>query len=464
MRYRSITKIMMAAAIALSGFAGSAVWAQHLDAKDVRIVSPGEDTTTRHVALVLNKSSIVELPVPAADVVITNPDIADAAVQTAKRMIFRGIQIGQTNAFVFDHAGNQILNLEIQVTPDIPLLNEMIARRVPSARVQAEAVGQEVTLSGFANSSLEVTQILQLTEAFTGREPLNFVAIDAADQVTLQVRIVELQRSVAKQLGVNLNGSTIIDDNLLLDFATANAASGGTGIANAGFVDGASSIGLSVSALERVGMLRTLAEPTITAISGETGNFLAGGEFPVPTGEAQDGGITIEFRPFGVGLSFTPFVLSEGRISLRVSSEVSELSTEGAINVGDISIPSLTTRRVETTVELGSGKSMMLAGLIQETTRQELSAVPGARNIPVLGALFQGRDYAHDETELVVLVTPILTGSASLDEFATPADGLVIPTDKETIFFSRLNRVYGRSGDEKEALKNYNAPVGFIEE
>ncbi|MEO1028045.1 MAG: type II and III secretion system protein family protein, partial [Pseudomonadota bacterium] len=280
----------------------------------------------------------------------------------------------------------------------------------------------------------------------------------------LQVRIIELQRSVAKQLGVNLNGSTIIDDNLLLDFATATTFPSPAGVANAGFADGTSTLGFSISALERVGMLRTLAEPTITAISGETGNFLAGGEFPVPTGEAQDGGVTIEFRPFGVGLSFTPFVMSKGRISLRVTTEVSELSTEGAISLGEISIPSLTTRRVETTVELGSGKSMMLAGLIQETTRQELSAVPGARNIPVLGALFQGRDYAHDETELVVLVTPILTQANNPNAFSTPVDGFVAATDIQTIFFSKLNRVYGRNGDETNRLSEYDAPVGFIEE
>lgn len=464
MKFDRTKRILLAAAFALSGAFGGSTLAQ--SASGVSIISPGDAKTTESVALVLDKSTIVDLPVPAADVVITNPEIADAAVQTAQRIIFRGVTLGNTNAYVFDHKGNQIVNLEIQVTPDIPLLNKMIAERIPGARIEAAAVGQDISLSGFANSTIEVSQAIQLAQAFGGanREPLNFVAIDAADQVTLQVRIIELQRSVAKQLGVNLNGSTIISDDLLLDFATATAAPGGTGIANAGFVDGDSTLGFSVSALERVGMLRTLAEPTITAISGETGNFLAGGEFPVPTGEAEDGGVTIEFRPFGVGLSFTPFVLSKGRISLRVNSEVSELSTEGAINVGDISIPSLTTRRVETTVELGSGKSMMLAGLIQETTRQELSAVPGARNIPILGALFQGRDYAHDETELVILVTPILTQGTNQSVLSTPADGLVAPTDVQTIFFGKLNRVYGRNGDETNKLKDYNAPVGFIEE
>ena len=213
-------------------------------------------------------------------------------------------------------------------------------------------------------------------------------------------------------------------------------------------------------------------------MSGETGNFLAGGEFPVPVGQDRDGNITIEFKPFGVGLSFTPVVLSEGRISLKISTEVSELTTQGAFQgqnrqitaddgtqvlIQSLTIPALTVRRAESVVELPSGGSMMMAGLIQSKQRQALDQVPGIKKVPILGALFQSRDFINEDTELVVIITPYLVDPTQKNRLRTPADGYAAAADTKTVLFGKLNETYGKNGKTADASA-YRAPVGFIEE
>lgn len=236
-------------------------------------------------------------------------------------------------------------------------------------------------------------------------------------------------------------------------------------------------LGATLTALERIGLVRTLAEPNITAISGESAQFLAGGEFPVPVGRDRDGNITIEFKPFGVGLGFTPVVLSEGRISLRISTEVSELSNEGAISLGatpqfdgqgnvigttgGLTIPALSVNRTQTTVELPSGGSLVIAGLIKEETRQAMDSVPGIDRLPVLGALFRSRDFANNETELVVLVTPYLVDPANPGALEEPGEGFVAASMASNIVLGRLNRVYAAPGAQVDR-RGWTGPVGFV--
>jgi len=492
---------------------------------DVDISEPGDTAITREIILSLDKSTVVEIGRPASDVVITNPAIADAAVQTSQRMIFRGVSIGTTNAFIFDDDGNQILNLEIRVEPDLTGLMDLIKRHVPDARVQAEGVSSNIVLTGIVDSLSQADSVIRLADAFLGvdREAedaplvINMMQIAAKDQVLLQVRIVEMQRSVIKQLGINLDSGAnfgslqgervaqLVDANGVLTgdeilegappfagglgvnsstaFNVAGAALGGLGLTGtfanlANGQDQVTSLSASLTALERIGVVRTLAEPNITALSGEPANFLAGGEFPVPVAQDDDGTVTVEFRPFGIGLGFTPIVLSEGRISLRMSTEVSELSSSGAFqgvsNTGvgpngeiivtqGLTIPALTVNRAETTVELPSGQSMMIAGLIQSSTRQTLDAVPGVKNIPVLGALFRSRDFLNEESELVIIVTPYLVDPAKQSQLRTPDTGFSNASDAKTVLFGKLNRLYG--SDEVPAdAGQYSAPVGFIEE
>lgn len=501
----------------------------------VSSLDPGETGVTRNISLGLDKSIIIDLDRPASDVIITNPAIADATVQTARRIIFRGVQVGQTNAFVFDLNGRPLINLEIAVDMDTKVISDMIERYVPSARVEVESANNNLVVSGVVDSLVQADQVTRLVEAYLPADEtsrvINMMNIRANDQVMLEVRIVEMQRTVIKQLGINLSGATnfgeaasqtlqqVIDeatgrplftDPILGDntvgqgipvqvlaastpfsnrfrvnssngFNIQGGALGGldTNFGYTNFVGGTeqSAIGAQFDALERIGIVRTLAEPNIMAVSGESAKFLAGGEFPVPVAQ-EDDQITIEFKPFGVGLAFTPVVLSEGRISLKISTEISELSTQGAfqgnnavgitnegqvINVQGITIPSLVVRRAESVVELPSGGSTMLAGLIQSRARQTIDQLPGVKKLPIIGALFQSRDFENQETEMVVIITPYLVDPAKKDELKTPADGFVNASDPKTIFFGKLNAQYAEPG-KGLSKENYTAPVGFIEE
>lgn len=490
----------------------------------VNSIDPGETAVTRHVSLGLNKSIIIDLDRPASDVIITNPEIADATVQTAKRIIFRGVEVGQTNAFVFDTTGRPLINLEIEVDVDTRVISDMIERYVPGARVQVEAANNNLVISGMVDNLVQADQVTRLVEAYLPPGDvggiINMMNVRAKDQVMLEVRIVEMQRSVIKQLGISLTGNTNFGDladiverqlfvtdpvtGLLVDAGTTTLAPGlpfsnqfeasssntfnvagsplgglniDTGYTNFVGSDFQSSVGATFDALERIGITRTLAEPNIMAVSGESAKFLAGGEFPVPVAQDDDT-ITVQFKPFGVGLAFTPTVLSEGRISLKISTEISEVSTQGAfqgtsvagvneegqvIQVTGLTIPSLVVRRAESVVELPSGGSTMLAGLIQSRSRQALDQLPGIKKLPVLGALFQSRDFENQETEMVVIITPYLVDPAKKDELKTPADGFVNASDPKTIFFGKLNAQYAET-DKGLSKENYTAPVGFIEE
>lgn len=501
----------------------------------VSSLDPGETGVTRVVKLGTNKSIVIDLDRPASDVIITNPLIADATVQTARRIIFRGVQVGQTNAFVFGADGRPLVNLEITVDQDTTVIDDMIKRYVPDARVSVEAANGNLVVSGVVDSLVQSDQVMRLVTTYspTGDATgiVNMMTVRAKDQVMLEVRIVEMQRTVVKQLGINLTGMTSFGDlasqslSQLFDAAgrplyfdpdlgvntnqqgaalqglqpttpfsnrfqisssnTFNIAGGSLGglsseVGYTNFVGGIpqSSLGAQFDALERVGIVRTLAEPNIMAVSGESAKFLAGGEFPVPVSQDDEGNIGIEFKPFGVGLAFTPVVLSEGRISLKVSTEISELSNQGAfqgqsvagvtqdgqvVTAQTLTIPSLTVRRAESVVELPSGGSTMLAGLIQSRSRQTIDQLPGIKKLPILGALFQSRDFINEETEMVVIITPYLVDPAKKDELKTPADGFVNASDPKTIFFGKLNAQYAEAG-KGLSKDNYSAPVGFIEE
>lgn len=467
----------------------------------VNITEPGQSNVSQTVRLGLNKSTVIDLPRPVADVVITNAGIADAVVQTTQRIIFRGVSTGETNAFLFDEQGRELLNLEIVVESDLSGLKDLLARHIPNARVNVESVNGAVVLTGAVASVSESEQVVQLVNLYGASEVVNMLDVAAKDQVLLEVRVVEMSRTFLKQLGIRPSGDVSFGDtetvgiaeavqydifgnpivdvdgdiNLLETAIPTNRSLSAGGETDLGTSSGGlaaslgyqnfvgdilqSQVNLDINALERVGIARTLAEPNITAVSGETATFLAGGEFPIPTPAGNNGVSGIEFRQYGVGLGFTPVVLSENRISLRVGTEVSELSAQGAVG----GVPALTVRRVESTVELPSGRSMMLAGLIQSRTRQELDQIPGIKNVPVLGTLFQSRDFANDETELVIIITPYLVDPAEKRDLRTPADGFSNPSDTDTLLFGRLNRVYG-NGEAEIDSESYRAPVGFIEE
>lgn len=458
-------------------------------------INGGGGPQAASLVLPFGKSAIIDLPSDARDILISNPAIADATVRTSRRAYVVGRQIGQTNIFFFDAHGRQIANVEIRVEPDVAPLNEILSRHTGGSGIRAEAVNGSIVLSGTAGSAAQATTAQDIASRFMtnsmqgqtagGNDRIvNLIAVEGSEQVQLRVRVVEMSRTLVRQLGINLDYqfTNLFGQDGIFNLATSLGYSingGMGGAALGGFTTGVpgESTSASLQAFERAGLLRVLAEPNLTAVSGEAARFLAGGEFPVPV-NSDDGQITIEFKPFGVGLAFTPVVVSGGRISLKVATEVSELTSEGAINTGDITIPNtsgpptiirginipaLQVRRAETTVEMPSGGSMVLAGLIQERSRQAYEGVPGAMGAPVLGALFRSRDFLNNETELVIIITPYLVRPTSPENIRSPADGYRNPNETESFFMGRLNAAYRPNpGARDEDTRPLQGPHGHV--
>jgi pilus assembly protein CpaC len=454
-------------------------------------INGGGGPQSASLVLPFGKSAIIDLPADARDILISNPAIADATVRTPRRAYVVGRQLGQTNIFFFDANGRQIANVEIRVEPDVAPLNEILSRHASGSNIRAEAVNGSIVLSGNAASAAEATRAHDIAQRFIANSGaqaagedrvVSLIAVQGSEQVMLRVRVVEMSRSLVRQLGVNLSYENVFGEVFgidgLYEIATSLGYSinGGQGGGTFGYSTSPGSdenTGAALQAFERAGLLRVLAEPNLTAISGEAARFLAGGEFPVPVA-SDDGNITIEFKPFGVGLAFTPVVMSGGLISLKVATEVSELTSEGAISTGDlagpggtiirgINIPALQVRRAETTVEMPSGGSMVLAGLIQERTRQAYEGVPGAMNAPVMGALFRSRDFLNNETELVIIITPYLVRPTSPENIRSPADGYRNPSEAESIFMGRLNSAYRpNAGARDEDTQTLQGPHGHV--
>ena len=466
-------------ALAATGLLASAVPAQaqtisQTSANSATVVS---SSTPRRVNLPKGSSFSVDLPSDVRDIVVTNPAVANAMLHTQRRITLVGLAPGETDAVFVGANGRVILTLKVRVDAGVAVLQDALTRTFPGSDLRVEAVNDSFVLSGTASNMGDVERAAQLARAHAGdpAKVVNMISITGSDQVTLKVRVVEVQRSAIKQLGFNtqalINGSgrNSLEFATGLSFSVNSGIQGGvTGNWSRAFDPGSdlSSGQLGVAAFERVGLARTLAEPNLTSVNGEAASFLAGGEFPIPKSRDRDGQVTVEYKPYGVGLSFRPVVLSEGRINLQVKVEVSELNPSSGLTIGAgttsaITLPGLTVRRSDTTVEIPSGGSMMIAGLLQESTRQAVDALPGLTNVPVLGSLFRSRDYLMGETELVVIVEPYIVSPTAPSRMQTPADGLRIATDAQTIFFGQLNQVYG-SPAPGGLNSGWQGPVGYV--
>ena len=437
----------------------------------IRVAVGGE---SQSLNLPRGRSAAIDLPVDARDVIVSNPAVAEAMLHSPRRITIIGVAPGETDAVFLDASGRSILNLSIRVDAGVGALTDTLNRLLPGAEIQAEAVNESIILTGSAPTAAEADRAVQVARQFVSapERVLNMISVASPDQVTLRARIVEVQRSSVRQLGIDLD-AVIADASDNLSFVQGstfpiNAGLQGGGLLSYEHTGPDGGIAGTLRAFERVGLIRTLAEPNLTAVSGENANFLAGGEFPIPVGRDQDGNILVEFKPYGVGLSFRPIVMSGGRISLQISTEVSELTSDGALTLGGgadnaITLPGLTVRRAETTVELPSGGAMMIAGLLRESTRQNLDALPGVTNLPVLGALFRSRDYLMGETELVIIIEPFIVSPTGRDRLQTPADGLQIAGDAEAIFFGQLNRAYGTPAPSPASPSTgWQGPVGYV--
>jgi pilus assembly protein CpaC len=331
-------------------------------------------------------------------------------------------------------------------------------------------------LSGSVNTQIEAQQAGDLATRLTGSpdKVINSIVVRGRDQVMLKVTVAEVARSIIKQMGIDLSG-TLNYGTSAVTFNNANpfTANGSPLVANNAITTSfgrTPSVQATIRAMESAGVVRTLAEPNLTAISGESATFIAGGEFPVPTGvqctTTSTGAIgqcapSISFKKFGISLNFTPVVLSEGRISLRVMTEVSEVSNDNSINLNNLIVPSVKTRRAETTLEIPSGGSMAMAGLIQDQTKQAINGLPGLSQLPVLGTLFRSRDYINNQTELMVLVTPYIVRAVAQKDLSRPDDGFAASSDPQADLLGSINRIYGVPG-RTEPAQNYRGTYGFI--
>lgn len=395
------------------------------------------------VAVGLNKSVLIDLPEDVAEVIISNPVVVEAVVHTARRVHLLGRQTGQASATFIAHDGRVVLTLDVAVERDLSQAADMIHRLMPEAQVRLEMVNDNVVLTGTVTNPLDATRAADIASRFVAKreQVLNLLNVDAKEQVLLRVTVAEMNRGALRRLGVDikevfasggLKAVKVLENALpvtggmipgaLYDAVAGTLATSGSGATLAASIPTRGGrIDAIIQALEREGLARTLAEPSLTSLSGETADFLAGGEYPVPTGSDKDG-TTITFKQFGVGLKFTPVVLSAGRISLKVATEVSELTSEGAVTVNSISIPALKMRRASSTLELPSGGAVVMAGLLSQQTRRSAEGLPGLKDLPVLGTLFRSDDFIRAETELVVIVTPYLVRAVPRDALRTPGE------------------------------------------
>ncbi len=447
----------------------------------IRITQSGPGVSKR-VKLGLNKAIVVDLPTDAHDILVADPSLADAVTRTSRRLYLFGKTVGQTNIFVFGPSGEEIIAIELEIERDVAGLEAHLKRFIPDSDIQVEIISDNIVLTGYVRTPQDASQAERLAEIFlTGGEAttrnitatstggdaaifaearqrskiVNMLRIDGEDQVMLKVTIAEVSRQILKQLGFNSSvsdGGNTFAPNYIQNLAFPGGAAASI---LSGTVSGAS-IGANINALERAGVLRTLAEPSLTAVSGEIATFNVGGEFNVESERDEDGRTIFEKIEYGIKLEFLPVVLSPGRISLRVVTEVSEPTFDG-----QSPLPSIQRRQASTSVELPSGGSMVLAGLVRDTYRQTIAGFPGVSKLPIIGTLFRSKEFMRNETELVIIATPYLVKPVARTALSRPDDNFNPASDGAGFFLGRVNRVYGRMETQLPPGR-YHGAVGFI--
>jgi pilus assembly protein CpaC len=473
----------------------------------------------------VGKSVVVDFPRDIKDVLVGDPKIANAVIRSARRAYILGLSAGETNIFFFDGDGNQMAGYDLEITERpaptpsrvVDDITRAIAKFVPNSAVKAESVGDGIILWGAVDNQVEAQQAYDIASHFVapnsafntgannvvgggtsvsvGASPaglptgqrlnavsaskiVNMIVVRGRDQIMLKVVVAEVERDLVKQLGINLQGSlgygtAVINFNNTNPFTAYGQSLSGSSIAA-----GWKSITGTLQAMEQAGVIHTLAEPNLTAISGETATFVAGGEFPILNGyscsatSSTPGAPTtcqpaIEFKKFGVALNFTPVVLSEGRISLKVMTEVSDITSQNSLSIPipgsteSVTVPAIRTRRAETTLEIPSGGSLAMAGMIQDSTKHNINGLPGLAELPVLGPLFKSNDYVNQRTELMILVTPYVVRAVAQKDLSRPDDGFADPSDPAQVLLGRFNRIYGVGGGA-DPPDNYRGKYGFI--
>jgi pilus assembly protein CpaC len=460
------------AALTLNPALTPVIAADYRSAAPVAPVAADGQMNARFLALGIGKSMVIDLPRDIKDVLVADPKIANAVVRSAQRAYIIGATVGQTNIVFFDAAGQQIAAYDIAVTRDLNGVRAALKQTMPNADIHIEGIGDSVMLSGSVASPIEAQQAGDLAARLAGgaEKVVNSIVVRGRDQVMLKVTVAEVARSIIKQMGIDLSASLSYGTSAVT-FNTANAFTANNTLPTNALTAGTPSVQATLRAMESAGVVRTLAEPNLTAISGESASFIAGGEFPIPAGytcqpttsagSVQQCQLSVSYKKFGVSLNFTPIVLTDGRISLHVMTEVSEISNENSVNLSGVTIPSIKTRRAETSLEIPSGGAMAMAGLINQQTKQAINGMPGLSSVPILGTLFRSRDYVNNQTELMVIVTPYIVRAVAPKDLSRPDDGFANASDPQAELLGSLNRIYGVPG-RTEPAQSYRGTYGFI--
>ncbi|WP_439124882.1 type II and III secretion system protein family protein [Marivita sp.] len=450
--------------------------AQTAFADTLRVIRNNTESTLN---VPMNRAVVVESEVPFAELSIANPSIADISSLSDRTIYVLGKTPGTTTLTILDGNGQLITNVDVMVAPDLSEFKERLRQILPDEKIEVRTANDGIVLSGTVSSTVRMQRALDLAKRYAPERVSNLMTVGGVQQVMLKVRFAEMQRSVSKSLQASLaTGGSVLDGDLGLELGTGNAAplaqvdsvadklgagAGSQGAILFGFNAGGLEVGILLEALEAKGVVRTLAEPNLTALSGQEATFLAGGEYPVPVSQ-EDGAITVEFKPFGVELNFVPRVLDDNLINLELEAAVSSIDPSSGVDIGAIRIDGFSRRETTTTVELRDGESFAVAGLLQDDFRDLNSQVPWLGDIPVLGALFRSAEYEREQSELVIIITPHLVTPTRGEALALPTDRVRPPSEKDLFLFGRVasdtRNLRGAAGEV--AKQDFNGSYGYV--
>lgn len=461
--------------LVIAGYLGVLAASTALTPVNAEVLRVMQGQATDVLAVPMNRAVVVESDVPFGELSIANPGIADISTLSDRSIYVLGKAPGRTTLTLLSPEGQLISNVDVQVTPDVAEFKERLQQILPGERIEVRTANDGIVLSGTVSSTAKLDRALDLANRYAPDRVSNLMVVGGTQQVMLKVRFAEMNRTVTKNLSSSLTfgdggrfggetGTFLGANNLIAQGKTVPYRANVTGGIQGGGMIGGLEFGILIEALESKGMVRTLAEPNLTALSGQEAKFLAGGEYPVP-GESDSGGVTIEYRPFGVEMNFVPVVVDGDIINLTINAAVSSLDTaNGFKTAADTVIPAFRTRRTSTTVEMRDGQSFAIAGLLQDDFRDANSQLPWVGDIPVLGALFRSSEYQRAQTELVVIVTPHLVTPVSGEALALPTDRIRIPTERELFLLGSVAESANSGAVGEVARQDFSTSYGYVME
>ena len=458
-------QLMAAGAIGLA-LATSAV--MPAKAEVLRVV---KGTAAQALEVPMNRAVVLESDVPFAELSIANPGIADISTLSDRSIYVLGKTPGRTTLTLFTSEGELITNVEVQVTTDIAEFKERLNQILPGEKIEVRTANDGIVLSGTVSSTQKLARALDLAERYAAGRVSNLMSVGGTQQVMLKVRFAEMQRSVSKNLSSSLalggtNGAvetgTWTNSANSLGNPAVTLRENVVGAGLLGFTTGSLQIGILLEALESKGVVRTLAEPNLTALSGQQAKFLAGGEYPVPV--SDDGTITVEYKPFGVEMEFTPTVVDGDLINLQINASVSSIDGTVTQESDGIQLAAFKRRETSTTVEMRDGESFAIAGLLQDDFRDINSQVPWLGDIPILGTLFRSAEYQQAQSELVIIVTPHLVSPTRGEALALPTDRVRLPTERELFLFGEVGKAATTGAAGEVARQDFTGSYGYVME